>query len=335
LGTATAASLSLPSESWEFLNLKGLVNYASITSPTGAALTTLGQQVFSNPFTATVGTLSYPRSILADGANTTPLVSMSGNTPYWANFQGIKMGDVGMTKRATPFASSSGSRSMEFAFANNFSVDENEEISLKIRCKNFRDLVGFQFPINFDPTKVKFKSVESKSLKSFGFQNMGLTKTDKGKMRFSWISENMEVESLEDDDVLLFVTFVANTHIENVSEVFNLIQGDLPIEFINLEGELTDTPIVIEMEKTVGNMKISPNPFKDLLSLNINSFEDVEAQFTLMDLNGKQLYVSNVFLSKGKNELKFENLSALPDGLMIYSLNSKNQQKKGKVFKIN
>ncbi|NOT36920.1 MAG: hypothetical protein HOP11_06050 [Saprospiraceae bacterium] len=112
------------------------------------------------------------------------------------------------------------------------SGNKGEEICIKVRVSNFKDIIGFQFPINFDPRVVIPTGVNSLNPNLVGFTDSGINMdTLKGAIRVIWTNPNNDTSSLADGSILFIVCFKL---IGAPGECSKIIFSDRPLitEFI-------------------------------------------------------------------------------------------------------
>jgi hypothetical protein len=108
------------------------------------------------------------------------------------------------------------------------------DLTLTIKAKNFKDIIGMQFALHYDHEAYRLKFVTS-PLPNFMDSNF---KVDgKGTVRFLWYDGASSTGfSLDDDDALLTLKFTPMEIAANA--FFEISQSNLPFEFINKESRL-------------------------------------------------------------------------------------------------
>lgn len=82
-----------------------------------------------------------------------------------------------------------------------------DEIVMKVRVTNFRDLVSVQFSLQFDPALLRFKSVEDFALDPSTSDFFGLSKIQEGFITFAWGDDNLEPSTLNNGTTLFSIRF--------------------------------------------------------------------------------------------------------------------------------
>ncbi|MEP6949129.1 MAG: choice-of-anchor tandem repeat GloVer-containing protein [Ginsengibacter sp.] len=94
--------------------------------------------------------------------------------------------------------------------------------------------------------------------------------------------------------------------------------------------------IVLEIRKERnGFAGVSPNPFKDNLVINVESFSRDKVIFIITDISGKQLYKENKLLSSGTNVVEINETRRLSKGPYLLTIIASQQKQSIKIIKGN
>jgi len=86
------------------------------------------------------------------------------------------------------------------------SAFDNSSVVVNIRAKGFIDISNLQFSINWDETKIKYKSFSSPNQK-FNLTAKDVNDTQKGSFGVAWFDKEIEGVTISDDDILLQLDF--------------------------------------------------------------------------------------------------------------------------------
>lgn len=132
------------------------------------------------------------------------------------------------------------------------SVLVGEEVCLQFTTKNFTDIIGLQFTVNYDTNILHFDSLINFNLAglagSIGLPGEG--NNPSGQLKVAWIDANIEGLSLPDSSVLFEICFSATavgttslafsgveiTDLENDNVVFSIQSGTVVVEEDNSGG---------------------------------------------------------------------------------------------------
>ena len=174
-------------------------------------------------------------------------------------------------------------------------------IHIPIKVKNFRDMLGIQYTINFNSSVLKWVGVYNNIL---NFE-MGTNHAEVGKVSFLWVDAKNEIKTQEDGSVIFELVF------EKIRDCIN--------EQLDLDGSVTSVvaydkdyqshdvvfkPSVINSLETKDVWTVSPNPTKDgVINVQMNLRDMKMVVFRLVDNTGRVLLVKRVVGVKGSNNI--------------------------------
>lgn len=124
------------------------------------------------------------------------------------------------------------------------SGNKGDEVCIKVKVSNFKDIVGFQFPINFDP-RVMIPTGASSFANLVGFGDPSVNfDTLRGAIRVIWTNVNSDTSNLPDGSLLFIVCFKL---IGAPGDCTKLIFSDRPLitEFIRRFPVDNDIPVCV------------------------------------------------------------------------------------------
>jgi len=93
------------------------------------------------------------------------------------------------------------------------------------------------------------------------------------------------------------------------------------LKIVDIDGNFKYSDVVkIILEPKEVLASVSPNPFKDLLVVTVQSPSHDNAIFALTDLSGRQLFRKNESLSRGSNVIHINENGKLPGGTYILTI---------------
>ena len=146
-------------------------------------------------------------------------------------------------------------------------VDLNDTICLDFVVKDFKDLLGGEFAIAFNPLELQFINIDIPTGNPLGLSsggNFGLTDINSGYIVFAWTDANLNKKTLADGTVIFSVCFKAIGRPGTNSKVAIVPKRDGVIEFTDYDGTL------FTVKRTDGIVKIN-NPTKLQVFFNICS----------------------------------------------------------------
>ena len=111
---------------------------------------------------------------------------------------------------------------------------QNSVFNVPVKVLNFQNIIGSQFSLNWDTTKLSFVSINLLSFNPLGLNNsnFGTTNTANGILSFSWNDANLQGVSLMDSAQLLSIDFVQNT-VSNFNSNISVSNSPTSIEFVD------------------------------------------------------------------------------------------------------
>jgi len=174
-------------------------------------------------------------------------------------------------------------------------------IHIPVMVKNFKDMLGMQFTIRFDPTVLQWQGLGNNPL---GIET-GTNHAGEGSISFLWVDPKNEIKTLDDGSVLFNLVFEKS--------------GDCINEQLSLDGSITSVvaydkdyqshnvvfkPSVINSMETKDIWTIAPNPTKDgVIKVQMNLRDNKTVVFRLSDITGRLLLMKQVEGIKGINNI--------------------------------
>ncbi|HRG34400.1 MAG: hypothetical protein JNK69_04865 [Saprospiraceae bacterium] len=241
------------------------------------------------------------------------------------DFRGIKIGDLNGSVVASN-ASSTQSRSNDVLSLvtpeRNYST--NEELTVPIQLSQAKAINGYQFTLQFDPTKLELVDVIS-GVSRFTKENMSLSRIEEGLLAISWNSN--EITALQNYDNLFSLKFKAlskgqisttlqlNSTITQ-AEAYNasLESMDIRLGYRNSQGSNDQNGLVLYQNQ--------PNPFSDLTVIGFDMPRAAKATLTVYDLNSRTVLKSDIQAVKGYNSIQINHSQLGVTGVLYYQLDA-------------
>ncbi len=240
-----------------------------------------------------------------------------------ANFVAVKVGDVNGS--AIPNNLISG-QDRNFSGDLTFETDDRhltagEAVDVQFRSRDFNEILGYQFTLNFNDNALLFMETESGALPKLGEENFGLALLDKGVITTSW--SNNIATGMEADETLFSIRFIAKQNVR-LSDVLSISSQFTKSEAYNTIG-LLNPVLNFKLESKVQSKKFAlyqnqPNPFKNETVIGFNLPESGTAKLKFFDLTGNLLNVVEGEFEQGYNEISVSSADFPLNGLIYYRL---------------
>jgi large repetitive protein len=248
------------------------------------------------------------------------------NPALTLDFIALKIGDVSSLKLDLPNISAV-SRSLNCplsTYDQEFKPGETMEVPL--HTTHAQDLAGFQFTIQFDPTKLEFEKVKFGVLKDMSEENFGFTQLEKGLIAVSWnTTENMQMQK---DESLFSLQFKAKKE-GLLSETIEINSSMTEAMGITQELEVTSLSLSFMKEKMPDNIGLenvlfqnAPNPFQDKTIIRFALRKSGDAAISVFDAMGR--FILEVFGSydAGIHEVGIDRTALNGSGVYYYQLST-------------
>ncbi len=240
------------------------------------------------------------------------------------DFVGVKIGDVNGTAIPNNLLGAS-LRTTNGAL--NFNLKDQtttagESIIVDFKSSDFKNILGYQFTIDFDVTQLEIIDVIPGALENLSTENFGLVNAQEGMITSSWNSG--AALDMDEDAILFSLVFQAS---ENVllSEVLNVSSRMTKAESYDNNAEVMDVVFNFENQVSTTEFEVyqnTPNPFTTNTTIAFNLPQADEVTLTITNVAGKVLKVITGNYTKGNNTIEISANELNGAGVMIYRLDS-------------
>ena len=238
------------------------------------------------------------------------------------DFIGVKIGDINNNVSPNHLQGTKvrNATALEIAIEDK-SFKAGEEVSVKFNAQQWKEILGFQFALDFDSNILNYKGLEN-TLLDFNEKNIN---AQDGTINFSW--DQFNSVSLNNETVFE-LKFIAKAN-GKLSEVLQLNTKATQTEAFNSALELMDVSLNffelkadhISNEFTL--LQNFPNPFKTKTTIQFNLPKAGDATLSIFDIEGrlvKTIYKEK--LSSGMHEIELLRAEFPANGQLIYRLDS-------------
>ena len=206
---------------------------------------------------------------------------------------------------------------------------ENQNQTIDFKAKDFKNVNGFQFTLNYDADALSFIDVISGevNLNESNFANL-----KDGVITFSWNAFN-EAINLDDDAILFSVDFKAKTN-DRLGDLITINSRYTQAESYFTGNVLKDLKLDINsIKNTFELFQNSPNPFGDITTIGFALPEASFVKFTVFNQVGQVIYSTTADYLKGNHEIILSK-SDLSEGVLFYKLETQGSSEVRKMISL-
>jgi len=255
--------------------------------------------------------------------------NFSGNLTQ--SFKAIKLADVNFDRNPL-LDNPLGTKDTLSLYYETATVKANGLVTIQLRVREVKNLLGFQYTINWDKQKLTYLGVGANPLNI----SVGERWSDDGYLTFSWNDPVANGVQLKDGDLLFELSYRAEKDLDKTKlsissekiaeEVFNS-------DFELMELQLEASDILPARENASIKFRVYPNPAGHLINVQWSASGEGEGYIRLMDLSGRKVYEEKVNINKGENtyELSLDR-GILAKGTYILQLTTEGREYVKKVI---
>jgi hypothetical protein len=255
------------------------------------------------------------------------------------NFIGVKMGDVNGSAQANTAQEieERGEEDLLVFRTDDQWLEKGEVYSVDIEGLTFREILGFQFTMEFDPEVLDFIDVTDCALPNLKKENFGMRHLESGYLTAIWY--DITGQTLEDGACLFQLQFTAKRN-GWLSESLQLHSKLTTAEAYTVPDEINGLELVFRNTAEEGSDQLEvyqnyPNPFMESTEIRFYLPQDTEVQLTIFDPAGNQLYTLDKTLPKGYHQWAVERTQLKGGGMYYYQLEANGIRETRKMLVIN
>ncbi len=245
-------------------------------------------------------------------------------TELEADFVAVKIGDVNGNATTNNLQNSDDRSSQKLTFyTSNKKLTTNESFVIDFKAKDFQNINGFQFTLNFDTEVLEFQDIIPHSVSSK--ENFGLSLLSKGAITTSWFDAHPK--TINEEDVIFSVEFRAKQD-HSLGQVLTLNSRFTNAEAYAWENEdyqLLDVHLeVIEeaVSKTFELYQNIPNPFDEATTIGFYLPAQSNGILTIFNTDGKMIWSVEKQFDSGYNEMTINRKTLPQSGVLFYRLDT-------------
>ena len=229
------------------------------------------------------------------------------------SFIGVKLGDV--NQDWAPTAGQNGANPIETVsntvqlYYDTVIAQRGDQVRVKVRVRNFNELMGMQFTIGFNTASFQFVGIENKVLPVEYNDRMA----DRGALTFIWNEPGNGLKTLADGSAIFDIVLLKKRSISK--EDIQILTEYTPSKAFSREYEpnaltKTDGAILEKMPALpivkAESLNVTPNPSKGAVQVIILSKTDKRVTLVITDVNGRAVMQKQLDLVAGSNVIPLD-----------------------------
>ncbi len=220
------------------------------------------------------------------------------------NFIGVKLGDVNYDWNSAILGANLSSTSIEL-FNDKIAVSPvATEVRVPVKVKNFKNIMGMQYTLNYNSDALELKAVENNSIR----MDYNTDYASEGMLPILWVDAASEPKSLEDGTTLFELVFnkkgnLTNEDISLTSDITaaSAFDGNYnTVGIVKSGGTISDAASIVSSD----SWNVVPNPTKDgLVKVVLSLAKGKKVQFELTSLEGKLLMQQTTVFPVGNSSI--------------------------------
>ena len=187
-------------------------------------------------------------------------------------------------------------------------------IHIPVKVRNFKDMLGMQFTISFDPTIMQWQGIGSNPL---GIET-GTNHATEGSVSFLWVDKQNNIKTLDDGSVLMELVFKPDYQLSTINYQL-LLDGSVTAiaaydKDYNLHGIVLNSSKINIAAVATETWAVTPNPVVNgnvQVQMNLKVGKTIELR--LIDITGRVFMVKQVDAVKGSNHITLKQ-QKIPSG---------------------
>ena len=210
-------------------------------------------------------------------------------------------------------------------------------VEIPVTATNFDQLLGFQFALNFDPSKLEFLELIPNESTNLTASNFGLNFIDRGIITTSWEQPSL-IENQEKNTTIFNLKLKVNSTTK-LTEALGI-----DYEFMKAEAYAATANENLELlavnwrvEENLKNIEFKlyqnkPNPFNANALIGFDLGETEKVNLSILDITGRVVKEVQYDAMKGYNELTINRKELEGNGVYYYQLATSNGVKTKKMI---
>ncbi|MEZ4907737.1 MAG: HYR domain-containing protein [Saprospiraceae bacterium] len=243
------------------------------------------------------------------------------NSDIAANFTAVKVGDISGDALVNGLEGLEvrNSESVEFV-VDNAVFEVGNEVFVPVYAKDYNDVIGFQGTFKFNSNVLVFEGIEAASIDNSNI-NIATNRLENGLIP---VSCNFNYANNYADDEVLFVLKFNAVKSGEIAGNINLDSAITKKEAYNANYEVKDVNMTVRNINTGFELyQNQPNPFTYDTDILFNIDKSESYTLTIYDVTGKLIFEQKGTANEGMNKISINKTDLQGNGILYYSIRTK------------
>lgn len=215
-------------------------------------------------------------------------------------------------------------------------VEPNANVHVDVLVEDFQKIIGAQFSLNWNKSVLQYVGVDNFGLPNMETsQNFGTLQVNDGKLRFSWVHDELTGVTVPNMDQVFSIWFKAIGAPGSSTDLM-LSDDPIPVELTSTDsivptvgdnGTITLTGTSATTESLTPDFTLfqnNPNPFSVVTYINFRLEKTEPATLIILDQSGKKVMEKTGEFSAGLNSIPVNRDIFQSSGNYLYTLKTAN-----------
>jgi hypothetical protein len=200
---------------------------------------------------------------------------------------------------------------------------------------------AIQLGLRFDPSKLQLIGPSSGDIESYLPGNFNLLKAGEGQIRTLWLPMTDASEKIPPNTVLFYLTFKVLGEISDSGLPFwldNQLLDCVAWKPGGIEYAIQQSSLAVKRDESAVVVQdlqasIRPNPTVGDATLAVQALKAEKARVALYDAFGSRLFMREMWLHEGQQEVPLPEVAPLPSGVYVWKVYTPSLKAQGHLVK--
>ena len=250
----------------------------------------------------------------------------------YGNFIGVKLGDIDFSFNESLSKSSSTRSGTKSLITDDGLVKAGEIVELSFSAEDFEQFMAVKGMLQFDSENMYYLGNHAENASQIIIETSE-SRLGEGLLPFAILDQSGERVDVNPGQTMWTVKFRALKDLR-LSESIGL-SGESD-QSVVLTSDLAQHDLTLGFRtptESLTLLSVAPNPFREAVTITVESAKSVQAELTMFDITGKQIRSMNVNLTKGRTDIALsrDDISAVK-GMIYFRISTESQVARGNMM---